>query len=118
MRRLNFALLAGLTGITGLVTSGAFAAGPGGENAVDLSRYATKQSVDDAIAAMRSDSTVKQATIPAAGPGAGFCRQTIVPSELITSGGVTGTAGTCSRILQCGTSATYVVTQFNVGSGC
>lgn len=71
-----------------------------------------------AILDTQSAQTVKQPSVPATGPGAGLCRQTIVPSDLVTSGGVTGTAGTCSRVLQCGTSAQYVVTQFNVGSGC
>lgn len=84
----------------------------------DLSSYATTQALADAIAGIQAGSTVKQPAVPSTGPGAGLCRQTIVPSELVTSGGVTGTAGTCSRILQCGTSGTYVVTQFNVGSGC
>lgn len=80
----------------------------------DLSGYA--KSTD--VAAAVGNATTKQATIPATGPGPGQCRQTIVPSELVTSAGMTGTPGTCSRILQCGTSATYVVTQFNVGAGC
>jgi hypothetical protein len=83
-----------------------------------LAGFATTQALNDAIVAAQAASTTKQSSIPASGPGAGLCRQTIVPSDLVTSGGMTGTAGTCSRILQCGTSAAYVVTQFNVGSGC
>jgi hypothetical protein len=84
----------------------------------DLSNLATSDALSSAIAGAQAAQTAKQGSIPTAGPGAGLCRQTIVPSELVTSGGITGTAGTCSRILQCGTSAQYVVTQFNVGSGC
>lgn len=75
----------------------------------DLSGYAKSSDVP---------SSIKQASIPASGPGAGICKETVVPGNLVTSGGVTGTAGTCSLIVQCGTSATYIVKQFNVGSGC
>lgn len=75
----------------------------------------------DMVAAMASAFTArdtKAASVPASGPGAGLCVETIVPSPMVVSGGVTGSAGTCSLIVQCGTSATYVVKQFNVGSGC
>lgn len=71
-----------------------------------------------AIASAFASKATKAAGIPASGPGAGLCADTIVPSPLIVSGGITGSSGTCSIIVQCGTSATYVVKQFNVGSGC
>lgn len=57
-------------------------------------------------------------TVPASGPGAGLCKETIVPGPSVSSGGVTGTTGTCAAIIQCGTSSAYVVKQLNVGSGC
>lgn len=71
-----------------------------------------------AIASAFTAKATKASGIPVAGPGAGLCIDTIVPSPLIVSGGITGSSGTCSIIVQCGTSATYVVKQFNVGSGC
>jgi hypothetical protein len=86
--------------------------------APDMSAYPTRSEVTSAISGAQASSTTKQATIPTDGPGAGLCRQTIVPSEMVTSAGIAGTPGTCSRILQCGTSSTYVITQFNVGGGC
>ncbi len=92
--------------------------------APNLSQYATNDAVAQAVTAAQAAQAsqaaqvTKQATIPAAGPGAGLCKQTIVPSEIVTSAGMAGTVGTCSRILQCGTSSAYVVTQFNVGGGC
>lgn len=70
-----------------------------------------------ALAAQMSAPSVSS-SIPLAGPGAGLCRFTTVPSNLLSYAGVPGVTGTCSTIQQCGTSATYVVTQMNVGSGC
>lgn len=84
----------------------------------DLSGFATTDALAAAVSAAQAAQGTKQSSIPTAGPGAGLCRLTVVPSPLVSSGGVAGTAGTCSRIVQCGTSADYVVTQFNVGSGC
>lgn len=86
-----------------------------------LSGFVSRDDLDSmqaAITASQAAQGAKQAAIPTTGPGAGLCRLTVVPSNLVSSGGVAGTAGTCSRIVQCGTSADYVVTQFNVGSGC
>lgn len=82
--------------------------------AQELSNYATKDAVD----ALASNSSSKLSAVPVTGPGAGKCRFSVVPSNIIQSGGVTGTAGTCSRIVQCGTSGVYVVAQFNIGDGC
>jgi len=83
-----------------------------------LSTPVTPEDVAAAIAAGVAAPGVKLAAIPATGPGTGLCRISVLPSELITSGGITGTAGTCSRIVQCGTSAAYTVVQFNLGGGC
>ena len=88
--------------------------------APDLSGYARKTEVQSAMDAMSAAMTAparKLDAVPTTGPGAGLCRLSVVPSELVASGGVTGTAGTCSRIVQCGTSAVYVVVQFNIGGG-
>lgn len=90
--------------------------------APDLSAYATTQSVSSmipaAVAAALAQQSTKQSNIPTTGPGAGLCRLTVVPSNIVSAGGVAGTAGTCSRIVQCGTDPTPVVTQFNIGGGC
>lgn len=86
--------------------------------APDLSGFATKTDLTAAINAAQAAQGTKASSIPTTGPGAGKCSLTVVPSELVQSGGMVGTAGTCSRIVQCGTSSQYVVTQFNVGSGC
>lgn len=84
----------------------------------DLSGFATKAEMNNAISAAQAAQGVKATSIPATGPGAGKCTLTVVPSELVQSGGIVGTPGTCSRVVQCGTSAQYVVTQFNIGGGC
>lgn len=84
----------------------------------DLSGYVTKEAMAAAMADATSNASTKLDAVPATGPGAGKCRFSVVPSNLIQSGGVTGTPGTCSRIVQCGTSGAYVVAQFNIGDGC
>lgn len=88
---------------------------------VDMSAYAKKTDLtatSDALTAAMGAAGKKVTAIPTAGPGAGLCKISVVPSELVTSGGVVGTAGTCTRIVQCGTDAGYVVVQFNIGGGC
>ena len=117
----------------GLIFAGQYAfAGldvpPAPAPAPDLSAYQAKSEAAAAQSAMQSAvsamqnaqaaQATKQSSIPTSGPGPGLCRLTVVPSNLVSSGGVTGTAGTCSRIVQCGTSADFVVTQFNIGGGC
>lgn len=84
----------------------------------NMSDYVTKDAMDTALAAGASNSSTKLDAVPLTGPGPGKCRFSVVPSNLIQSGGVTGTPGTCSRIVQCGTSGAYVVAQFNIGDGC
>lgn len=84
----------------------------------DLSGYVTADTMASALSAAASNSSTKLDAVPTTGPGPGKCRFSVVPSNLIQSGGVTGTPGTCSRIVQCGTSGAYVVAQFNIGDGC
>lgn len=80
----------------------------------DLSGYATT----DALSAATSGTVTKADAIPTTGPGLNKCRFTWVPSPLVQSGGVTGTAGKCSRIVQCGDSAVHTVHLFDIGNGC
>lgn len=113
--------------LLGILLACAFACGAAAQS-VNFSSGVSQATFDAAMANVQGQvtplqtwaqsMTVKAASIPASGPGAGICLETIVPSNLVTSGGVTGSAGTCAMVVQCGTSATYIVKQMNIGSGC
>lgn len=85
---------------------------------VDTNGFATTADLIAAMNQAMSGTAIKAEAVPTTGPGLNKCKFTWVPSNLVQSGGVTGTAGKCSRIVQCGNSANYWVHLFDIGDGC